>query len=432
MQTQKEELEPTKVKLTVSADQSELDTVKQHVLNDLSGNVKVPGFRAGKAPDNLIEKQVDQSVLQTRFLEHAVNDLYVESVRRQGLRPVAQPDIQISKFVPYSTLEFTATVEVVGDIKMTDYKKIKLTAKPVGAVTAKEVNDVIDTLKARAGEKQPVERASKTGDQVTIDFTGTDAKTGEPIQGADGKAYPLIIGSNTFIPGFEPKLVGLKAGEEKTFDITFPKDYGVKALQGKKASFAITVIKVEAVVEPKLDDTFAAQVGPFKTVAELKADVKKQLKAEKQQRADAEYQNELLDTIAAKSTVAIPASLIDEEIDRMEEDEKRDLAYRGQTWQEHLDAEGLTAEVHREKKRPNAELRVKTGLLLGEIAEQEHITITPEELEVRVQLLKGQYPDPAMQAELDKPENRRDIMNRMLTEKTLDLLKSSAAKASSK
>ena len=136
----------------------------------------------------------------------------------------------------------------------------------------------------------------------------------------------------------------------------------------------------------------------------------------------------MLEKIAAKSTVAIPESLINEEIDRIEEEEKRNVVYRGQTWQEHLDAEGITAEEHRAKQRPAAELRVKAGLILGEISEEEHITVTPEELELRIQLLKGQYPDPAMQAELDKPENRRDIMSRLMTEKTLLKLRDYATK----
>jgi trigger factor len=426
MQITQEQISPTKLKLTVAADHIALAPVKQQVVTQLGKNVKVPGFRSGKAPEHLLEKQLDPSLLQTEFLEQAVNLLYVEAIRGKQLRPVAQPDIQISKFVPFDTLEFTAEVEVVGEIKLADYKKIKLTPKTVTPVTAKEVADVLDTLRARAGEKRPVSRASKLGDQVTIDFSGTDAKTSEPIQGADGKDYPLVLGSNSFIPGFETNLVGMKAGAEKTFGITFPKDYGVAALRAKKAAFKVKVISVEEVVKPKLDDNFATTVGPFKTVAELKADIKKQLQAEKQQRSDVEYQNELLEKIASKSAVAIPDSLIDEEVDRIEDEEKRNLAYRGQTWQEHLDEEGVTAEAHHAQKRPGAETRVKTGLLLGEIADRENVTVTPEELEIRVQLLKGQYSDSSMQAELDKPENRRDIMSRMLTEKTLDLLRSYA------
>lgn len=427
MQLKREQIDPTKVKLTVVADQAELDKVKQHVLRDLSKNVKVPGFREGKAPANLIEKQIDPSAMQSEFMEHAVNDLYGDAIGQSGLRPVAQPQISITKFVPFNTLEFTAEVESVGDIKLANYKTIKLPAKP-STVTAEEVNNVLDNLRQRAATKTEVERPAKDGDEVAIDFSGVDAKTKSPIEGTDGKDYALVLGSGNFIPGFEKQLIGLKNGDEKAFDIVFPKDYGSKELQSRKVTFTVKINKIRELKQPKLDDDFAKTVGPFKTVTELKADIKKQLTVEKQQEATRAYDNELLEKIAAKSTVAIPKSLIEEEIDRMEEEEKRNIVYRGQTWQEHLGEEGLTAEQHREKQREGATLRVKGGLILGEISQAEGISVTPEELEIRIQLLKGQYTDPAMHAELDKPENRRDINSRMLTEKTLDLLRSYASK----
>jgi trigger factor len=422
MQITRERVSPTSAKLTVVADQAAIDSIKQAVLGKLGQNVKVPGFRPGRAPANLIEKQIDQSVFQTEFLDQAINQFYVHAAKQENLRPVAPPEIAVTKFVPFNTLEFTAEVEVVGEVNLPDYKKIKLAlAKPT--VAADEVNTVVDNLRQRAATKSMVERAAKLGDEVTIDFKGTDAKTNEPIAGADGTAYPLVLGSKSFIPGFEDELVGLKPGAEKTFSITFPKDYGSKELQNRKVSFEVKVSQVQELVPPKADDAFAATVGPFKTLAELKADIKKQLLNEKQQEATRNLDNELLEKIAAKSEVAIPKALVEEEIERMEQEEKRNTAYRGQTWQEHLDAEGLTAEAHREKQREGAEMRVKAGLVLGEIAEREKVLVTPEELEIRIQLLKGQYQDKAMQAELDQTENRRDIHSRMLTEKTLNILR---------
>ncbi len=427
MQVSLEQINPTRIKLIVSADATEIEPVKEAVVARLSKNVKVQGFRTGKAPKNLIEKQLDQSALQTEVLEQLVNNLYVKAVEEQKLRPVAQPSISITKFVPYTTLEFAAESDAVGEIKLADYKKIKLAATK-SEVTAKDVNEVLENLRGRGAVKEEVTRTAKDGDEVVIDFAGTDAKTKEAIAGADGKDYPLVLGSKNFIPGFEDELIGLKAGEEKTFDIVFPADYGAKALQSKKVTFKVTVHKVQELKKPALDDTFAASIGPFKTVDELKADIKKQLKVERDQEAQRKYDNDLLQKIAEKSDVAVPEALVQEEMQRMEDEEKQNIMYRGQTWQEHLDEEGLTAEQHLEKQRPNAELRVKGGLILGEIAEEEHISVTPEEHEIRMQLLKGQYQDPQMQAELDKPENRRDIMSRMLTEKTLDKLREYAQK----
>jgi len=425
MQVKRDQLSDTKVKLTITADQALINVVKQEALERLSINVNVQGFRPGKAPANLVEKQVDQSSLQSEFLETAVNQLYVQAAQQEKLRPVAPPDIAISKFVPFTTLEFTAEVETVGTIKLPDYKKIKLAPK-VTPVTSKDVDTVIENILSRGGEKKEVKRAAKDKDEVVIDFFGTDTKTKEPINGADGKDYPLVLGSKSFIPGFEDELIGAKSDSDINFEITFPADYSTKDLRSKKVSFAVKVKTVSEIVKPKLDDTFAATLGPFKTVAELKADVKRQLETERDQENQRTYDNELLEKIAAKSTVSIPGTMIEQEIDRMEEEEKRNIVYRGQTWQEHLAEEGIDEKAHREKQREGATLRVKAGLVLAEVAELEDINVMPEELEMRLSLLKGQYTDLSMQAELDKPENRRDIMSRMLTEKTLDTLRSYA------
>lgn len=408
---------PTNVKLEIEAESADLEPIKKHVLTHFAASVKVPGFRQGKAPMNLVEKNVNQQAFLDEFLDHALNELYKRAVENEKLRPVGSPDVQIKKFVPYTLFSFEADMQVLGPIKLADYKKIKV-PKPKISVTAKDVEDVIKSLQGRMAERKETDQPAKAGDEVVIDFKGSDEK-GEPVNGADGKDYPLHLGSNTFIPGFEDKLIGVKAGEDRKFTLTFPKDYGVAALQSKKVTFEVNVKKVQELVEPKVDDAFAAKVGPFKTVAELKADVKKQITSEKQYQADRDYENELIKNIADKSKVEIPEALIEDQITRMEDEEKRNLVYRGQTWQEHLEAEGISEEQHRQRQRPDAEARVKAGLVLSEISEQEKIDITPEELEMRLQILKGQYQDPAMQAELDKPENRRDIASRMMTEKTI-------------
>jgi len=276
-------------------------------------------------------------------------------------------------------------------------------------------------------ERKEVARPARDGDEVVIDFAGKDAK-GEPVAGADGKDYPLVLGSKTFIPGFEENVVGLKVGDSKEFDVTFPADYQAAALQNQKVIFSVTAKKISELVPPKLDDDFASKVGPFKTLAELKADVKKQLTSEQEFQAEQAYQNELIQKISAKAHVDVPESLITDQIMRAEEEEKRNLAYRGQTWAEHLKAEGITEEVHRERQRPEAIERVKAGLVLSEISEVEGIDVSQEEIEERLKVLREQYSDPAMQAELNKPEARRDIANRILTEKTIAKLTEYASK----
>jgi trigger factor len=421
MHIEKTNLSDTRIKLTLTADQAQLDDVKQKVLRRLSATLKLQGFRAGKAPLSLVEKQVDANTLQSEFMDDALNRLYSQAVTEQQLRPVAQPNVSISKFVPFNTLEVVIEVDAVGDITLPDYKKIKVEAKKV-TVTAKDVDEVVENLRLRAAEKKPVTRAAKDGDEVLLDFAGVDAKTKEPVNGADGKDYPLVLGSNTFIPGFEPNLVGMKPGDDKTFDITFPEDYGVATLQGKKVSFTVTVNTVNSIEKAKVDDDFAAKAGPFKTIAELKDNIKLQVTAERETQALRDYENELLEQVSAKAKIAIPESLIEEELERLEQDERQNLAYRGQTWQEHLDAEGINEEQHKEKNRGPAAERVKAGLVLSEISAREKIEVSKEEIDMRLQLLKGQYQDAKMRAELDKADNRRDIAARILTEKTIQAL----------
>lgn len=427
MQVTKKDLSETKVQLVLIADKEQLANVKQATLEHLAKDLRLPGFRQGKAPAAVVEKNVNPASMQTEFLDRALNLLYVSAVNEHKLRPVAQPEVKITKFVPFDALEVEVEVEVVGEIKLPDYTKTSLTKKAV-TVTAKDVDEVIEQLKKREAEKKDVDRAAKKGDQTVIDFKGVDAKTKDPISGADGKDYPLLLGSNTFIPGFEDNLIGMKPGEEKTFTLTFPKDYGVKALQNRKVAFTVTITKLQELIEPELDDKLAAKVGPFKTVDELKQDIKKQLKSEKDYQNDREFTDELIKSITEKTKAAIPAILIDEQIERLVTEQKQSVLYRGQTWQEFLDAAGLTEEKYREQLKSDAELRVKAGLVLGEIAEKEKIVVTPEELEIRMQLLKGQYPDKQMQAELDKPESRREIVSRMVSEKTVDKLMSYTAK----
>jgi trigger factor len=419
MRVTREDKSPTKVLLRVSADAADLEPIRRHVLSHFR-NVKVPGFRAGKAPLPMIEQNISQQALLDEFMEHALNELYRRAVDMENLKPIATDNVQLKKFVPYTEMEFEAETEVIGDIKLPNYKLIKV-AKKKPEVTAKEVNDVLDSLRKRLAERSPVERPAKDGDELVIDFAGKD-ESGQPVAGASGKDYPIVIGSKTFIPGFEENLMGMKTGETKQFEVTFPKDYGVAALQSKKVTFEVRVKSVSELQEPKANDEMAAKAGPFKTLAELKTDIKKQLKTEKQNQASIDQQNELMSKIADKTQVEVPQKLVQDEIMRMEEQEKQNLAYRGQTWQEHLDAEGVTEEEHRERNLAEAAQRVKIGLILSEIADKEKLSVTPEELEIRTQILRGQYQDPGMQAELDKPESRRDIEARLLTEKTLTKL----------
>lgn len=407
----------TKIKLVISADQYDLTPIKDHVLTHFVDKVNVPGFRAGTAPAALIEKYVDQNALNDEFVQHALNDLYGKAVDQEKLRPAAKPEVQLKKFVPYTEMEFEVEIETIGPIELPDYKKIKVAKKPVD-VTAKEIDEVLNSLRQQAAMRNDVDRPAKEGDELVIDFSGQD-KEGQKVANTDGKDIPVILGSKKFIPGFEDNLIGLKAGAEKKFEIIFPKDYGVKAMQSKPVTFSVTIKKVSELTEPKLDDDFAAKIGPFKTLAELKADIKKQLTIEKESQVQRDFENELVHKITEKAKIDVPKSLVDEQVMAAEQTEKNNLAGRGITWGEHLDEEGLTEEQHRARQRPEAEQRVKASLVLSEIAEKEDISITQDEIETRINLLKARYEDAQMRGELDVPENQRQIASQLMTEKTV-------------
>lgn len=413
----------TEIKVTVVANEADLTPFKQKTLAKLSLQVKLPGFRNGKAPLSLVEKQVDQQLLQTEFLDEALSGLYADAVDKEGVRPVTRPELSITKFEPYTALEFEVTTHIIEKIKLPDYKTTKVKKQPV-AVTVKDVNDVLESLSKQIAERKDVERAAKDGDQVIIDFKGVDGDK-KAIDGAEGKEYPLVLGSKNFIPGFEEELIGLKPGSTKEFPITFPKDYGAGGLANKEVTFTVTVHKVQEVAKAKLDDAFAAKAGPFKTLKELKDDIKKQLKQEKENEAERAYQTEVVNAIIDKTKLVVPEPLIEHQLEHMFEQFKRDLTYRGQTLEEFLKVEKTTEEKYKtEVLKLQAERQIKTSLILAEIAEVEQLKVTPEELQIRIQLLKGQYSDPAMQAELDKPENQQDIASRMLTEKVIEKLTS--------
>lgn len=421
MQITKTTISPTLIKLTIDATPAELDTVKKHTLEHLKKDMKLPGFRSGKAPLSVVEKNADQNVLQANFVEEAINHLYQKAISSQELRPLDNPKVSIMKFVPYTELSFDAEVEILGEVKLADYKKIKQTM-PKFSVVAKEVDEVIKNLQKREATKVPVKRAAKMGDELVIDFTGVDSKK-QPIKGAEAKDYELLLGSKSFIPGFEEELVGLKASDSKSFTLTFPKNYSAKDLANQKVTFTVDVKSVNELQEPKLDDEFAAKLGPFKTVSELKATIKEQLTVEKQTQARRQLENELIKKIVEGSQLSVPEVLVNEQIERLKTEVRQNIAYRGQTWQEMLEAESKTEEEFiKSQLKPEAERRVKTGLVLAEISMKEKLEVSPEEVAQRIQELKMQYQDQAMRAELDKPEAEREMTSRLLTEKTVQYL----------
>lgn len=407
--------------LTITGDEQDLAKIKKHALEILQRDVEAPGFRKGKAPLNVVEKQMGANRVQAEVMEEAVNHLYSEGMIQQNMRPLGQPKVEIKKFTPYTEIEFTAEVEVVPPVKLGDYKKInKKRENP--KVAEKEIDEVIESLRLRAAEKTEVKRAAKNGDELIIDFEGKD-KDGKAVAGASGKDYPIRLGSKTFIPGFEENLVGLKAGDSKTFEVTFPKDYAHKALASTKVTFTASVKKVQSVDLPAVNDEFAKKLAPVDDVKALRSDIRTQLMTQKMQQADDKLKDEIIEELVKKSQTSVPEVLLNDQMEHMKQDFLQNLAYRGMTLQEYLEQQGTDEKQWTEQElKPQAERRVKIGMVLSEVAQAENLQVSDEELDMRINLLKGQHQNPQMQTELDKPEQRRDVASRLLTEKTLNKL----------
>ncbi len=397
---------------------------KQHELEEQAKKTKVAGFRPGKAPLSVVEKQLDQNQLQASVINHAINDFYGKALEEQGLRTLSQPEVGVGNFVPYTELEFTAEVEIMPAVKLADYSKIKKTAPKV-TVTAKEIEDVLKNLVSRSAVKEDSDKPAKNGDDVIIDFEGKDGN-GNKVAGASGTDYTLNLGSKSFIPGFEEGLVGVKKGDKKELKLTFPKDYHAKNLAGTDISFAVTVKKVQVSTLPLLDDAFAASVGPFKTLEDLKKDVKAQLLEQKEVEAVNKVKDEIVEELVKKSKFPLPEVLVNDQIAMLEHDFNQNLMYRGITKSEYIKQAGFKDEEEWKAKelKEQAERRVSVGMVLAEVAEKEKLSVDEAELTQRVELYKQQYQQSA--AQFDSPEMRREVASRLLTERTVDKLYSLA------
>lgn len=426
MQVSRKNISETKTKLTIKLGVEELVHAKTHELQEQAKKMKVAGFRQGKAPLSVVEKQIDTNQLQASIINHAINDFYGKAIEEANLRTLNQPQVEIGKFVPYTELEFTAEVEFMPDITLGDYSKIKRT-KPKVAVTAKDTDEVIENLLKRSAVSEDSDKPAKLGDDIVIDFEGKD-NNGKAVAGASGKDYTLSLGSKSFIPGFEEGLVGTKKGEKKELKLTFPKSYHAKNLAGSKITFSVTVKNVRAVVKPKLDDKFAASIGPFSKLEDLKQDIKNQLKEQKETEALNKLKDEIVEELVKKSKLVLPEILVTDQISMLEHDFNQNLTYRGITRPEYLKQEGFKdEETWKETElKPQAQRRVSVGMVLAEVAEKEKLTVTEEELNERINLYKTQYQQSADQ--FDQPDMRREVISRLLTEKTVDRLVEIATK----
>lgn len=412
----------TRVKVVVAADHAELAAAEQVALKRLAKTVKVNGFRTGHVPLEIVKKHADPNALAQETLDAALNRAVAEAFLNNNLQVLARPEVEIKKYVPGELLEFTAEADVLPEVKLGDYKKLKAKKAAVN-VDKKEIDEVIERIQKGLSEKKEVKRAAKIGDETVIDFVGK--KDGEAFQGGTGKDYPLVLGSNSFIPGFEDALVGLKAGDTKDVKLAFPKDYHAKDLAGQDVVFEVTVKKVNSVKLPALDDKFAAKAGPFTSMEDLRKDIKAEITAQAERRAKDDLKDELVKQLVAKSTVSVPSVLRDDQIRSLEQDLRQNLMYRGRTLEQYFEEKGYADRDAWVKAEANdaADARIKAGLVLAQLSKELKIEATADELAAHINAYKQQYANnPKMAKHFDKPEAQREVANRLITEKTIDKL----------
>lgn len=421
MKTKVKNISDVKVELTISLGVEELKAAEQVALTKLAKEVKIEGFRKGKAPLEMVAAQVDQNVLGQEVIENALSKAVAEAFLKEKIQAINRPEVDVKKFVPGTELEFTATSEIMPKVELGDYKNLKVKKEKV-SVSQKEVNETIDQILKNFAEKKEVKRAAKEGDEVVIDFVGK--KDGVAFDGGKAEKFPLELGSKSFIPGFEDGLIGKKAGDELSLDLKFPKDYHAKDLAGAKVVFEVKIHEVRENVLPEINEEFLSKLGEFKTKEDFEKQIKEDLKTQKQAEADDKFKDELVKKLAEVSKVPVPEILLEDQKQSIEMDMQQNLMYSGLSLEDYLKRMGKTREEWLENNvKAVAESRVKSGLALAELSKVEKIQSSVDELDARIAQLKEQYGNSKeVVKQLSSDDVRRNLANQILTEKTIDLL----------
>ncbi len=422
MKTVVKKLSETKVELTFTLNAEDLAIAASVATTKLSKGVKVAGFRKGKAPMAVAAKNIDPIMLEQETMDNAISKAVAEGFVSNKIQAIDRPAVDVKKYVPGESMEFTAETEVLPEIKLGDYKKLKVKTEKVEVKVA-DVQEIIDRMLNGLSEKQETDKAAKLGDEVVIDFVGK--KDGVAFDGGTGNDYPLTLGSNQFIPGFEAGVVGHKTGETFDLDLEFPADYHVADLKGAKVVFTTTLKTVKEVILPELNDEFAAKVGPFTSVEDLKNDIKRELTAQKERENNEKLKDDLVSQLIEISSIPVPEILVNDQIRSIEQDFERNLMYQGMDITKYIEIKKFAdkdAWINEEVK-PVAMKRVQAGLVLAELSKVEKIEATSEELAAHIEQYRTQYAkNPEALKQFENPEIHRDIANRLITEKTVDRL----------
>ena len=410
-----EKQEKSKVELVIEVSREEFEAAIDKVYKKQRGKIAVPGFRKGHAPRKVIEGMYGSGV----FYEDAINEIYPEvysqAVKQENLDVVAWPEVEILE-AGKDGFSFKAVVTVRPEVKLGEYKGLTAPKAEV-TVTDEDIDNELKPYIQRATSLVAVDREARLGDTVVLDFEGFD--NGVPFEGGKAEGHSLELGSGAFVPGFEDQLVGMKAGEEKDIDITFPENYHAD-LAGKPVVFHVKINEVKEKQLPTVDDEFAKDVSEFENLADFKSDLREKLIARREKQAQDDFENALLEQVVANMEVEIPDAMVDYRADQMMDDYARRITSQGIPFENYLQMMGMTKETMREQAKEGALHQIQVELALDAVAAAEDIEISDEEKEAEYNRLAEQYGMKADQVKSAVAES--DLVSELKTKKAAEVV----------
>ena len=420
MNVQVEKLENNMAKLTVEVEAEKFVAATVKVYNKQKNQINVQGFRKGKAPQAIIEKMYGAGVFYEEAADALIQEVYGDAARETGLDIVSYPAIDVVQIEKGKNFIFTAEVAVRPEVELGQYMGVEI-EKVETEVTEEEIEAEIKRLANQQAREITVERAAELGDTVVIDYIGS--VDGVEFVGGKGENYPLELGSNSFIPGFEDQLVGAVAGADVDVNVTFPEEYHADDLAGKAALFQVKVHEVKAKELPVVDDEFAQDISDFDTLAEFKEDLAKRLADAKKETAASERQQKVMDIVVANAKMDIPAPMVQKSVDDMMNQWAQQLQAQGIPMDVYFEYTGATPAQVAEQFRPQALANIKNRLVLDAIVAAENVTVTEEDINKEVQRMADMW-----KMDFDKVKEliEEDVVKDYAAQKALEIITAAA------
>ncbi len=415
-----EKQEKSKVVLEFTMSKEDFNKALDKAFIKNSKYFKVPGFRNGKVPRGIVEKVYGEGVLYESVIEDTVDDTYRKAVEENNLEVVSKPEMDVKQIGKDKDFIYTVSLYVKPEATVSKYKGLEI-EKVDSKVTKKDVDEELEVMRNKNANIVSVDnRDLKENDISTIDFEGF--VDGVAFEGGKGENFELTIGSGQFIPGFEDQLIGMKIGEEREIQVTFPTEYHAENLAGKPATFKVKLISIKEKVLPELDDEFAKDVSEFETLEDYKKDLKEKVKERKEHQATHERESKAIEKLVENVVVDIPSAMIDSEVEQMVQQFSQNLAYQGMTLEQYLGYTNTTSEDFKTSLKPNAEKDVKLKLALEFIAKEEKIEVTDDEINEKIEELSKQYGNENSSSLKENESVRAYMKEKILQDKTMELI----------